>query len=119
MVGKFILKKGEKLKILIGQQGTRDFLDPRRAGGGGGGTFVVKNNGHPLLIAGGGGGGGIPPPAGKRFNIDISFVCNLYQLILKVFNSSFPDRGKRRKDQRRPEQKRPSEWTEGQWWETL
>ncbi|KAK3746329.1 hypothetical protein QZH41_008506 [Actinostola sp. cb2023] len=61
--GKFILKKGEVLKILIGQEGTRDFVDPRRAGGGGGGTFVVRSNGKPLLIAGGGGGGGIPPPA--------------------------------------------------------
>lgn len=61
--GKFILKEGEVVKILIGQEGTRDFLHPQRPGGGGGGTFVVKGK-KPILIAGGGGGGGVPPPAG-------------------------------------------------------
>ncbi|EDO40820.1 predicted protein [Nematostella vectensis] len=62
--GAFLLKKDEKLRILVGQEGSRDFLHPQRPGGGGGGTFVVKMDGTPLLIAGGGGGGGIPPPAG-------------------------------------------------------
>ncbi|XP_032237812.2 glycine-rich cell wall structural protein 1.0 [Nematostella vectensis] len=61
--GAFLLKKDEKLRILVGQEGSRDFLHPQRPGGGGGGTFVVKMDGTPLLIAGGGGGGGIPPPA--------------------------------------------------------
>lgn len=84
--GKFMLKKGDKLKILIGQEGTRDILDPRRPGGGGGGTFVVKSNGEPLLIAGGGGGGGIPPPAGDEKLSWFLFVC---VFVVFVFDAYF------------------------------
>lgn len=58
--GNFLLHKERVLKILVGHEGTRDFLDPHRPGGGGGGTFVVYEDGKPLLVAGGGGGGGIP-----------------------------------------------------------
>ena len=58
MKGTFQLKKGTKLKILVGQEGgtTSDF--PDRPGGGGGGSFVTLFNNTPLIIAGGGGGGG-------------------------------------------------------------
>ncbi|PFX33456.1 hypothetical protein AWC38_SpisGene1677 [Stylophora pistillata] len=58
--GKFQLHKGRILKILVGNEGSRDYLVPHRPGGGGGGTFVVYEDGKPLLVAGGGGGGGIP-----------------------------------------------------------
>ncbi|XP_019639721.1 PREDICTED: E3 ubiquitin-protein ligase TRIM71-like [Branchiostoma belcheri] len=53
--GTFQLKKGEVLKILVGQEG----LENRFAGGvgGGGGTFVTKRDNTPLLVAGGAGGG--------------------------------------------------------------
>ena len=58
--GKFLLRKGRVIKILVGHEGSRDPIDPHRPGGGGGGTFVVYEDGKPLLVAGGGGGGGIP-----------------------------------------------------------
>ena len=55
--GQFQLDDGEKLKILVGQQG--GIRDSFRVvpGGGGGGTFVTKEDDTPLVIAGGGGGG--------------------------------------------------------------
>ena len=54
MMGTFRLSKGEKLQILVGQEGginRRSF-----ASGGGRGTFVVRARNTPLIIAGGGGG---------------------------------------------------------------
>ncbi len=56
MNGTFNLTAGDKLKILVGQQGGD--LAGNKAGGGGGGTFVVYSNNTPLIIAGGGSGGG-------------------------------------------------------------
>ena len=57
--GTFTLNAGNKLQILIGQEGS---YDSRYGGGGGGGSFVAQGtsygNATPLIIAGGGGGGG-------------------------------------------------------------
>ena len=57
--GTFTLNAGDKLQILIGQEGSYDI---RYGGGGGGGSFVAQGtsygNATPLIIAGGGGGGG-------------------------------------------------------------
>ena len=59
MIGVFNFTSGQKLKILVGQQGQ----DGSNAcgstkGGGGGGSFVVsEDNSTPYIIAGGGGGG--------------------------------------------------------------
>ena len=58
--GSFKLHKGNQLKILVGQKGTRTASFYERPGGGGGGSFVTFSNDTPLIIAGGGGGGGIP-----------------------------------------------------------
>lgn len=61
--GTFALTKGDKVKILVGQQGSAN-VSPRVEFAGGGGSFVVKNTvGTPttsdiLVIAGGGGGVG-------------------------------------------------------------
>ncbi|XP_015756482.1 PREDICTED: loricrin-like isoform X2 [Acropora digitifera] len=57
--GVFKLDAGEKLKILVGQQGISNAQAVGKLipGGGGGGTFVIKGNDTPLVIAGGGGGG--------------------------------------------------------------
>ena len=53
MKGSFRLLKGEKIQILVGQEGG---INPHSSSsGGGGGTFVVRSN-TPLIIAGGGGG---------------------------------------------------------------
>ena len=56
--GSFKLHKGNRLKILVGQEGNRFRHFPERPGGGGGGSFVTFSNDTPLIIAGGGGGGG-------------------------------------------------------------
>ena len=56
MKGTFALKKGEKLRILVGQEGTGNGGGGDQVAGGGGGTFVVTANNTPLIIAGGGGG---------------------------------------------------------------
>ena len=74
MKGKFQLYKGRILKILVGNEGSRDYLVPHRPGGGGGGTFVVYEDGKPLLVAGGGGGGGIPKAC--------KYACACYTVIL-------------------------------------
>ena len=58
--GSFKLHKGNRLKILVGQEGNRLRHFHERPGGGGGGSFVTFSNDTPLIIAGGGGGGGIP-----------------------------------------------------------
>ena len=50
--GEFDLTVGQRLKILVGQQGGSN-----SAGGGGGGSFVTYDNNVPLIVAGGGGGG--------------------------------------------------------------
>ena len=56
MRGDFALNKGEVLKILVGQQGSKS---PNAvSASGGGGTFVTLNNNTPIIIAGGGGGVG-------------------------------------------------------------
>ena len=59
MKGTFALYEGDKLQILVGQEGS---YDSRYGGGGGGGSFVAQGtsygNATPLIIAGGGGGGG-------------------------------------------------------------
>ena len=54
MIGTFRLSKGETIKILVGQQGTRN--TGSQSSGGGGGTFVVRVRNTPLMVAGGGGG---------------------------------------------------------------
>ncbi|KAK3699586.1 hypothetical protein QZH41_014295 [Actinostola sp. cb2023] len=52
--GNFKLKKGDILKILIGQEGQSN---PTSGGaGGGGGSFVVREDNSPIIIGGGGGG---------------------------------------------------------------
>ncbi|KAI8503920.1 hypothetical protein Bbelb_179880 [Branchiostoma belcheri] len=53
--GTFQLKKGEVLKIIVGQEGLENKSYP--GVGGGGGTFVTKRDNTPLLVAGGAGGG--------------------------------------------------------------
>lgn len=57
--GTFVLQKGTKLKIIVGQQGLTQLKLGDRPGGGGGGTFVALFNDTPLIVAGGGGGGGV------------------------------------------------------------
>ena len=54
MIGSFRLSKGETIKILVGEQGTRN--RGSQSSGGGGGTFVVRERNTPLIVAGGGGG---------------------------------------------------------------
>ena len=54
MKGTFGLIKGEKIQILIGQEG--GINTKSSSAGGGGGTFVVRGSNKPLIIAGGGGG---------------------------------------------------------------
>ncbi|HHT7153277.1 MULTISPECIES: glycine-rich protein [Bacillus cereus group] len=55
--GNFNLKKGQVIKILIGQMGGA-YTNSKygTVGGGGGGTFLVDSQNAPLIIAGGGGG---------------------------------------------------------------
>ena len=59
--GTFALYEGDRLQILVGQEGSYDNYG-NYGGGGGGGSFVAKRanyvNATPLIIAGGGGGGG-------------------------------------------------------------
>ena len=55
------MKKGERVKIAVGQQGLRGSGrtyngKDAEGGGGSGGSFVVKSDGSILVIAGGGGG---------------------------------------------------------------
>ncbi|XP_078575051.1 uncharacterized protein LOC144861176 [Branchiostoma floridae x Branchiostoma japonicum] len=54
MRGNFHLRKGDVLKILVGQEGLENTA--HFTAGGGGGTFVTRCDGTPLIIAGGGGG---------------------------------------------------------------
>eukprot|EP01125_Pyxidicula_operculata_P020279 TRINITY_DN7469_c0_g1_i2.p1 TRINITY_DN7469_c0_g1~~TRINITY_DN7469_c0_g1_i2.p1 ORF type:complete len:464 (+),score=71.43 TRINITY_DN7469_c0_g1_i2:24-1394(+) len=66
--GLFHLMKGDKISVLVGQQGSKssDMCSP-----GGGGTFVVNRTSNaPLIIAGGGGGIGGDSP-GVFGTIDI------------------------------------------------
>ena len=59
MIGVFTFSRGQKLKILVGQQGLNSLNDCATAqkGGGGGGSFVVsEDNLTPYIVAGGGGG---------------------------------------------------------------
>ncbi|XP_028519253.1 ALK tyrosine kinase receptor [Exaiptasia diaphana] len=60
ITGTFTLKKGTRLKLIVGQEGLLRFPHNYSPGGGGGGSFVVVSDMNtPLIIAGGGGGGGI------------------------------------------------------------
>ena len=54
MRGEFDLKKGDVLKILVGQQGAVNTKGS--SSGGGGGSFVATSSNTPLIVAGGGGG---------------------------------------------------------------
>ncbi len=54
MSGDFDLKKGDVLKILVGQEGVKNTAS--QSSGGGGGTFVATSSNTPLIVAGGGGG---------------------------------------------------------------
>lgn len=54
--GTFTFVKGQKIQLLVGQQGG-DHPNSFRGGGGGGGSFVVNESDNTLLIAAGGGGG--------------------------------------------------------------
>ena len=54
MKGTFRLFKGEKIQVLVGQEG--GINRQSHSSGGGGGTFVVRGSNTPLIIAGGGGG---------------------------------------------------------------
>lgn len=58
MIGVFAFTQGQKLKILVGQQGSTG-TNPcgGNKGGGGGGSFVVSEDNSTLYIAAGGGGG--------------------------------------------------------------
>ena len=71
MSGSFTLKRGQKLKILVGQKGGINSDFPNITGGGGGGTFVTLMDNSPLIVAGGGGGAssstdGDPGQAGQE-----------------------------------------------------
>ncbi len=52
------LKKGDIIRILVGQHGSVTGGYGIWNSGGGGGTYVVTNNYEPIIIAGGGGGSG-------------------------------------------------------------
>ena len=84
--GKFVLEKGKILKVLIGQEGSRDPVAAHRPGAGGGGTFVIYEDGKPLLVAGGGGGGGIP----KASELACLLSNSLYTLQLRFKADIFP-----------------------------
>ena len=56
ITGSFKLKRGQQLKILVGQKGQVGRKDSSSPGGGGGGTFVTFMDNSPLVVAGGGGG---------------------------------------------------------------
>ena len=60
MVGTFNLSQGEKIQILVGQEGgiRRNDLSSGvgGGGGGGGGTFIVRGSNTSLIVVGGGGG---------------------------------------------------------------
>jgi len=58
MSGKFVLNKGDGIRVVVGQRGSEALGYWQKGGGGGGGSFVVKSDGTPLLVAGGGGGAG-------------------------------------------------------------
>ena len=71
ITGSFKLKRGQQLKILVGQKGQVGRKDSSSPGGGGGGTFVTFMDNSPLVVAGGGGGApvsndGDPGQAGRE-----------------------------------------------------
>ena len=60
ITGTFQLNRGNKLKILVGQEGTTAMVFRRHMpGAGGGGSFVTLSDDTPLIVAGGGGGAGV------------------------------------------------------------
>lgn len=73
MIGTFSLTQGEKIKILVGQEGvTGNNACGGNKGGGGGGSFVTKQDNTILIIAGGGGGGSAGTWANKDASITTS-----------------------------------------------
>lgn len=54
--GSFTLRRGKKIKILVGQKGKINTHFLQTSGDGGGGTFVTLMDNSPLIVAGGGGG---------------------------------------------------------------
>ncbi|XP_022790724.1 uncharacterized protein LOC111330165 [Stylophora pistillata] len=62
ITGSFELKRGQKLKILVGQKGQVSRKNNEAPGGGGGGTFVTFMDNSPLVVAGGGGGAPVSIP---------------------------------------------------------
>ena len=66
----FKLKAGEKLKILVAQEGILGNSIVAIPRGGGGGIFVIKEGNRPLVIAGGWGGGAAFESANVSFNGD-------------------------------------------------
>ena len=57
VLGKFSLNQGQRLNIVVGQQG-EDGPNSEGAGGGGGSFVWLDGNSTPLIVAGGGGGAG-------------------------------------------------------------
>jgi len=55
---KIALTAGKVLKILVGQEGGRQYFTTGYAGGGGGGSFVINSTDNTILLISGGGGGG-------------------------------------------------------------
>lgn len=55
VLGSIVVRPGDEINILVGQQG----VSAGKGSGGGGGSFVVKSDDTPLLIAGGGGGSAV------------------------------------------------------------
>ena len=70
MKGTFSLSSGQKLMVLVGQEG----LTARYVGGGGGGTFVWVDGetSAPLIVAGGGGGVGVYSPQNDGIDVTTS-----------------------------------------------
>ena len=54
--GEFSLKKGDVVKVLIGQKGSTGIYNGNHFGGGGGGTYVSTINNEPLIVGAGGNG---------------------------------------------------------------
>lgn len=67
MVSTLSLTKGNKLQIIVGQQGGNGSGSCGFDGGGGGGSFVFTEGGTCLMAAGGGGGG-----SNNTFNRDVT-----------------------------------------------
>jgi hypothetical protein len=72
MKGDFRLAKGQRLKVVVGQEGgaNTDGNIANGGGTGGGGSFVwVAGESQPLIVAGGGGGAAIINTTGSQANL--------------------------------------------------